>query len=172
MRYCPNCSAYQHDTESELCPKCGFDVKTHRELQEAVPEEKKKEPKDLSRYDDSKPCRICGSPTREIHKELQVSVEGSRINMYGIKLMGGEITKRTATRIDYEIVGRECAEGHLFYGDVSYKKRPICPLCYDPLMIYGTSLFSCSRCSKHFPMGDWPDPDPEETLKEEGWEQL
>ncbi|MFO8051314.1 MAG: hypothetical protein R6V01_06405 [Thermoplasmatota archaeon] len=173
MRYCPNCSAYQEDTGNEICAKCGFDLKHYREDREKKAEEIKGGPeKDQSGYDTSFPCRICGSPTRPLRTQVEVTVEGKRIGIYGVKLMGGEITKPTATRIEYEIQGRECSQGHLFYDDVGYRKKPICPLCFDPLMVYGTSLYSCSRCNKHFPMDDWTDPDPERALRDEGWEEL
>jgi hypothetical protein len=172
MLYCPNCSAYQHDAGAEVCRKCGCDLSLSREPEPSEKREERKNVTDLSSYDPSVPCSICGSPTRDIRRHVDVTVEGNRISIYGVKLMGGEITKRTASRVEYEITGRDCPEGHLFYDDVGFRIRPICPLCYDPLMIYGNSLYSCSRCNKHFPMNDWPDPDPEATLRGEGWEQL
>ncbi|MEA3558556.1 MAG: hypothetical protein U9R75_04815, partial [Candidatus Thermoplasmatota archaeon] len=144
----------------------------NREPESPLKKEVREESVDLSSFDASSPCRKCGSPTRSIRKQLEVTVEGTRISIYGVKIMGGEITKNTATRVEYEITGKECSEGHLFYDDVVFRKKPICPLCFDPLMAYGTSLFSCSRCNKHFPMNEWPDPDPERTLREEGWEEI
>ena len=170
MLYCPNCCAYQYDAGATSCRKCGYDFSLHKEKK--VQEKKEEVKKNIQGFDDSVPCRICGSPTRILEKEMELKVEGDRINISGLKLMGGEITKRTASSVEYHIWGRECSEGHPFYGDVGFRIRQLCPMCYGQMMKYGSSLYSCSRCNKHFPINDWPDPDPEETLRNEGWESL
>ncbi len=171
MQYCPNCSAYQHDTGVKRCPKCGFDLTSHRETVKEVETVESSTRFDLSRYDESHPCPKCGSPTRIMDMDIDLKVEGERISIHGLKLMGGEITKKPVTMCSFHIVGRECSEGHKFYSDYTYRPRPLCPVCYDTMMKYGSSLFSCTRCNKHFPVRSWPEPDPGIVLLDEGWER-
>jgi hypothetical protein len=173
MQYCPNCSAYQYDQGAKRCSKCGFDLSSYIKPKAAIDEKapEKKTP-NLARYDESEPCRLCGSPTKAVRGSYDMKVEGSRMSIYGIKLMGGEITKKPSTLFTFDIQGRECSNGHLFYQDFEYRSRALCPVCYDPMMRYGSSLYSCSRCNKHFPVQSWPDPDPVSVLRDKGWEEL
>lgn len=103
---------------------------------------------------------------------MELPVEGKRISIRGLKLMGGDITKRVVTQVTYDISGRECREGHKFFSSASSKIRPLCPVCYHPMVRYGSSLLSCTRCNKHYPINDWPDPDPMEVLRDDGWEHI
>ncbi|MGA1847707.1 MAG: hypothetical protein ACMUHB_00070 [Thermoplasmatota archaeon] len=173
MQYCPNCSAFQYDQGAKRCSKCGFDFSSYDKPAPKKDGKAKEKPSpDLSRFDESEPCRICGSPTKEVHGTYEMKVEGGRMSIYGIKLMGGEITKKPSTLFTFEIEGRECSEGHQFFKDFEHRSRALCPVCYDPMMRYGSSLYSCSRCNKHFPVQSWPEPDPVEVLMDKGWEEL
>lgn len=117
-------------------------------------------------------CGICGGPTRDIRGDIEISVEGERISIQGLKLMGGNITKTTVTQYTYQITGYECKEEHRFFSDFKCRVRPLCPVCYDPMMKYGSSLMSCSRCNKHFPIQNWVQPDEHEVLLMNGWEYI
>ena len=123
----------------------------------------------LANFDTDSPCPLCDTPTRAVDGDVGVDREGIRINMHGMKLMGGEITKRTVTRYQMEIKGLECSEGHKFFTSVRARIRALCPMCMDEMHKYGSSLFSCTRCSQHFSMADWEIPDESIVLEEEGW---
>jgi hypothetical protein len=170
MLYCPNCSAYLYDPGSETCDKCGYDLSSYTEQ---VPEPdldvpgRKKVP-DVS-FSVRKPCKRCGAPTKDIRGEIEINVEGTRMSIYGLKLMGGEITKVPLTQYTYSIDGYECKEGHKFFNEFKCRIRPLCPVCYDPMMKYGSSLLSCSRCNKHFPVENWVEPDKLNVLLDHGW---
>jgi hypothetical protein len=174
MLYCPNCSAYQYEENAEKCRKCGYDMASHREREcSGSPGEDKgkKETEDLGsdRFENDCPCPLCESPTRMVDEESDVIHEGGRINMHGLKLMGGEITKKTLSLYRMRIKGIECSKGHRFYLEVRSKKRALCPLCQDPLMEYGSSLYSCTRCNRHFSLADWEFPEDTEVLERNGW---
>ncbi|MGA1866443.1 MAG: hypothetical protein ACMUFK_03125 [Thermoplasmatota archaeon] len=173
MQYCPNCSAYQYDLNAERCRKCGFDLTAHtaKAATDTVKEETPKKKTGAS-FDQRVPCRLCGSPTKKYEGDHEVPVEGKRISIRGLKLMGGDITKRTVTQITYSLSGYECQEGHKLYRSVSYRVRLLCPMCYHPMMKYGASLISCPNCNKHFPVNEWPEPDPMDVLHDEGWQPL
>ena len=172
MQYCPNCSAFQYDQNAERCPKCGFDLTTANQNVTTIPEEDLPKKKVEPGFDPKKPCETCGSPTRPVNGEIEVPVEGERISIRGLKLMGGDITKRVVTQITYDISGYECREGHKFFSRAESKVRPLCPVCYHPMIKYGSSLLSCTRCNRHYPVNDWPDPDPMEVLDQEGWQRI
>ncbi|MBN1540029.1 MAG: hypothetical protein JW939_07780 [Candidatus Thermoplasmatota archaeon] len=173
MQYCPNCSAYQYDTDAERCRKCGFDLTAHRakvatgNVKDETPAQKSE-----ANFDPRVPCRLCGSPTKKFEGDHEALVEGNRISIRGLKLMGGDITKRTVTQITYTLSGYECQEGHRLYRSVSCRVRLLCPMCYHPMMKYGSALISCPNCNKHFPVNEWPDPDPMDVLHDEGWQPL
>lgn len=174
MRYCPNCSAYQYEENAQTCRKCGYDMAAHKERENSRMENgdekrKKKEEERLKSFDPDCPCPLCNCPTKAIDSEMDLIHEGGRINMHGLKLMGGEITKRTLSHYRMRVTGIECSEGHCFYIDVSSRKKALCPLCQDPLMEYGSSLYSCSRCNRHFSMADWEFPPDVEVLERNGW---
>ncbi|MBN1390203.1 MAG: hypothetical protein JXA22_06135 [Candidatus Thermoplasmatota archaeon] len=173
MQYCPNCSAYQYDGNAEKCRKCGFDLTTQKAKvsSDIVKEGPPKERSERS-FDARVPCMLCGSPTKAFDGEHDIPVEGRRISINGLKLMGGDITKKTVTQITYTLSGYECQGGHKLYSSVTYRVRQLCPLCYHPMFRYGSSLISCTRCNKHFPLNDWPKPDPMALLQGDGWEPL
>jgi uncharacterized Zn ribbon protein len=174
MRYCPNCSAYQKDGRAKVCSKCGYDFsdeeerrdKRRREIEE---EEFRRITERNADYNGSVPCPVCGSPTREYQEELECPVEGRRIPIRGVKLMGGDITKKPVTMLQFDLKGRICTEGHKIYGDFECREKKLCPVCHDKMVFYGASLLSCPRCNRHFESQYFPDPDPEEELKREGW---
>jgi len=173
MQYCPNCSAYQYDQGAKRCEKCGFDLSGHcKPKPEKDGKAGEKKAPNLTGFHASEPCAICGSPTRDIHGTYEMKVEGGRISIHGVRLMGGEITKKPSTLFIFEIEGRECSEGHRFFKDFEYRSRALCPVCFDPMMRYGSSLYSCSRCNKHFPVQSWPEPDPVSVLRDNGWEEI
>ncbi len=174
MQYCPNCSAYQYEENAERCRKCGYDMATHRErvgqnVEKDQHEKIKQEEIRLKEFDRECPCPLCESPTRVVDEETELIHDGGRINMYGLKLMGGEITKKTATQYWIQVKGIECSKGHRFYMDVASKTKALCPMCHDPLMEYGSSLYSCTRCNRHFSMADWDFPPDGEVLERNGW---
>jgi hypothetical protein len=174
MLYCPNCSAYQHEENAVICRKCGYDMAAHIERKsheaEKVNREKKEvEERRLKDFNQDCPCPVCSAPTRGIDEDIELIHEGGRINMYGLKLMGGEITKRTLSQYRMSVTGIECCDGHRFYIDVSSRRRALCPLCQEPLMEYGSSLYSCTRCDRHFSMADWEFPAEGEVLERSGW---
>jgi hypothetical protein len=174
MLYCPNCSAYQHDKAATSCSRCGFDFSGHTNTTPEVIDDdgpgKMKIPDQF--FDKDRPCSICGSPTRDISGDVEISVEGERISIRGLKLMGGDITKTAMTQYTYQITGYECKEEHRFFSDFKCRVRPLCPVCYDPMMKYGSSLMSCTRCDKHFPVQGWAQPDEYEVLLMNGWEYV
>ena len=174
MLYCPNCSAYQHDKETTSCGRCGFDFSAHIKTPSEVIEEKRPNQKKVLEqfFNTDRPCSTCGGPTRDIRGDVEISVEGERISIQGLKLMGGDITKATVTQYTYQINGYECKEEHRFFSDFKCRVRPLCPVCYDPMMKYGSSLMSCARCNKHFPIQSWVQPDEYEVLLMNGWELI
>lgn len=139
------------------------------QIKENVEKEKKKRDEDLSCYDADCPCPVCGSPTKIIDQTLELQHEGPRINMNGIKLMGGEITKRTMTQYQMSVKGLVCSEGHRFFVDSVSKTRALCPVCHEPMIEYGSSLYSCTRCRKHFSKSDWETPSNDDMLRNDGW---
>lgn len=170
MQYCPNCSAFQSDPEATSCDKCGYDLsmcKMRSDPSDIEGPERKKI--DDGSFNIRKPCKRCGAPTKDVKGEIEINVEGKRMSIYGLKLMGGEITKRPITQYTYKIEGYQCKEDHKFYGDFKCRIRPLCPVCYDPMIKYGSSLLSCARCNKHFPVDNWVEPDELDILLEQGW---
>ena len=174
MRYCPNCSAYQHDPGAKICPKCGYDFsdeeerreKRRREIEE---EEFRRITESNVDYDPSNRCPECGSPTREYREEMECPVEGNRIPIRGIKLMGGDITKKPITLLEFTVTGRICKEGHKICQDYDYREKRLCPVCQDKMVFYGSTLLSCPRCNRHFENEYFPNPDPVKELESEGW---
>jgi hypothetical protein len=128
-----------------------------------------KERDERARYDSELPCPICKEPSRRLHEQVDLEHEGSRINMHGLKLMGGEITKPTVTQYRMTVAGLECVRGHRFFTDATSKRKALCPLCTDEMMEYGSSLFSCTRCNRHFSKADWDFPDESVVLTDAGW---
>jgi hypothetical protein len=170
MLYCPNCSAYQCDQTATACDKCGHVLSAHEIITnepeiDCPPQQKVEDPAFRIR----RPCKRCGSPTKEINGDIDIDVDGERLSIYGLKLMGGEITKRAVTKYTYSMNGYICKEDHKFYSDFKCRIRPLCPVCYDPMIKYGSSLLSCSRCNKHFPVNDWKEPDELDVLVNNGW---
>ncbi len=133
--------------------------------------EKAKEKEEDSRFDPSRPCPICGTPTKEVPLDVQHSVMGDKIPMTGLRLMGGDIEKKATTLISIEGVGRECREGHHIAQRWTSREMPICPMCFTKLSPYGASILSCSRCSRHFPTHCFRSRPHEEALMAEGWEE-
>jgi len=174
MLYCPNCSAYQKDQTSSVCHRCGFDftIEEQRRLrraQEAEEEEIRKFTEGLRTYDRTCPCPVCGEPTVQHDEEVEHNVEGKRLPMSGMKLMGGDITKKAVTQISFSVSGRLCRQGHRSFTSFTSRERPLCPMCYDKMIRYGTSILSCPRCNRHFPMDAFETMDHEEALTAEGW---
>jgi len=174
MLYCPNCNAFQHDPDSDICPKCGFDMKAYVEKRRM-----KREPADAGEkrirmvgFDEKLPCPLCGSPSKVIDSEMEFIHEGERINVHGLKLMGGEITKRTQTQYQLHVRGTECEEGHLLYEEAKGRIRALCPLCFDPMIEYGSSLLSCTRCNRHYSKADWTIPPIDDIMRAEGWQRI
>jgi hypothetical protein len=175
MLYCPNCSAYQYEKDATSCRKCGFDFSGYVETTPEVVVEDEASGKvkiPHRNYNADRLCNICGGPTRDIKGDIEISVEGERISIRGLKLMGGDISKTAVTQYTYQIIGYECREGHRFFSDFKCRVRPLCPVCYDPMMKYGSSLMSCSRCNKHFPVQSWAKPDEFEVLLMNDWEYI
>jgi hypothetical protein len=170
MPYCPNCSAYQYDAAAETCSKCGhvLHISTAPEEKSDLDEFAPKMVEEPS-YSVRQPCKRCGAPTKVTNGEIEIEVEGERLSINGLKLMGGEITKKAVTRYTYHVQGYTCKEEHRFYSDFRCRIRPLCPVCYDPMIKYGSSLFSCTRCNKHFSLESWVEPDAEEVLLDHGW---
>jgi hypothetical protein len=42
-------------------------------------------------------------------------------------------------------------------------------MCNDPMIEYGSSLYSCTRCNRHFSIGDWEKPPDDDILRNNGW---
>jgi ribosomal protein L37AE/L43A len=174
MLYCPNCSAYQKDQGSTHCHKCGFDFSVEEErrrkrAQEAEMEDIRKFTENNKSFDPSSPCKICGSPTMEQDDEVEHIVEGKRISIGGLKMMGSDVTKRTETMMSMKVRGRRCQNDHLTYSEFEAREKPLCPMCLDRLVRYGSSILSCPRCKRHFPIDAFESMDPGEALRIEGW---
>jgi hypothetical protein len=174
MRYCPNCSAYQHDGNATHCEKCGFDFSAEIERKEK--RRKEIEEEELRNYaeknavfDPGHPCSVCGSPSKHVEEEIEHPVEGNRVPIRGIKLMGGDITKKPITLLQFRVKGNICSSGHKIYTDYDLREKRLCPICQDKLVFYGSSLLSCPRCNRHFQSEYFATMDPQEALKEEGW---
>ncbi len=144
-------------------------LQQNRSISEDKVEVVKKERIRLASFDEDSPCPLCDAPTRLIDGGVEVDREGIRINMHGLKLMGGDITKKTVTRYQMDVNGLECSDGHRFFTGVRARIRALCPMCMDEMHEYGSSLFSCTRCNKHFSKGDWEIPAEGLVLEEEGW---
>lgn len=129
----------------------------------------KKKKQDLSSYDKDCPCPVCSAPTKMINESMDLIHDGPRINMNGIKLMGGEITKRTQTHYQMYVKGLVCSEGHRFFIQAGSKVRALCPMCHELMIEYGSSLYSCTKCNKHFSKGDWEVPSDADVLRNNGW---
>ena len=171
MRYCPNCSAYQYEEGAKICGKCGFDMEAHEAQmrEKRSKEEVQQKQESLIGFTNDVQCPVCGEPMKTIDTALELPFEGQRINVHGLKLMGGDITKKTVTMYQVDLLGMQCSSGHRFFSAISARTRALCPLCYDAMIEYGSSLFSCTRCQRHFSKADWSFPEPEEVLTNEGW---
>lgn len=174
MLYCPNCSAYQKDPGASTCHKCGFDVSVEEERRkrralEVEEDEIKRFTHNNRSYDHTSPCKVCGAPTLEQNEEVQHEVEGAKIKVGGLKLMGSEISKRSITLMAINVKGRSCQEGHRTYTSYTCRDKPLCPMCLDLLMVYGSVILSCPRCNRHYSMADFRSINPEEALEAEGW---
>jgi transposase-like protein len=174
MLYCPNCSAYQVDSAATNCHRCGFDFSIEEERRrkramEAEQDEIKKFTQNNRSYDPSKPCKVCGAPTLEEEVEIDHIVEGKRISIGGLKMMGSDVTKKTETIISMKVKGRVCQNEHMTYSVYESREKPLCPMCLDSLIRYGSSILSCPRCKRHFPVDAFESMDPEEALRSEGW---
>jgi tRNA(Ile2) C34 agmatinyltransferase TiaS len=104
--------------------------------------------------------------------EIEHQVEGKRIAIGGLKMMGADVTKRTVTAISIAVTGRVCQAGHHMYSSFEAREKPLCPMCLDRMIIFGSSIFSCPRCKRHFPLDAFATKDPEIALKEEGWVKI
>lgn len=172
MSYCPNCSAYQYDPQAKKCEKCGYDLTIVEERKERRRQEIENEEivrVEEASYDADSPCSICREPTRLVDIELEHPVEGTRMPIHGVKLMGGEITKVPITLLQFRIKGRICSGSHKVLLDYDCREKPLCPICHDRLVLYGASLLSCPRCSRHFQTEFFSTQEPDEALELEGW---
>jgi len=174
MRYCPKCSAYQHDDAAVSCRKCGFDFSEHlkkmKEEEEQRSAEQASPPKKVAApLEPDHPCPICGAPTRAVETTVESAVQGNKIVVQGVRLMGSEISKRSVTECQIDVVGRACENGHKIYATMVPRVRAVCPLCLHYMINYGSAVLSCTKCNKHFSLDDWVFPGPEEVLRNEGW---
>jgi hypothetical protein len=172
MNYCPNCSAYQYDPYAKKCSKCGYDLTIMEQRKEKRRQEIENEESlrvEEASYDQETQCSICGEPTRFVDLELDHPVEGTRMPIQGVKLMGGEITKKPVTLLQFKIKGRICRGGHKVVTEYDCREKPLCPICHDRLVLYGASLLSCPRCSRHYQKEFFSTQEPEEALELEGW---
>jgi len=177
MLYCPNCSAYQKSVNALTCQRCGFDFTIEEERRrkrafEAEQEEIRKFTENNRAFDSAVPCKVCGGPTREETVEIEHQVEGKRISIGGLKMMGADVTKRTVTTISLTVQGRVCQEGHGMYASFEARDKPLCPMCLDRMIRYGSSIMSCPRCKRHFPADAFATMDAEQALREEGWTKI
>jgi tRNA(Ile2) C34 agmatinyltransferase TiaS len=58
------------------------------------------------------------------------------------------------------------------YSSFEAREKPLCPMCLDRMIIFGSSIFSCPRCKRHFPLDAFATKDPEIALREEGWVKI
>jgi ribosomal protein L37AE/L43A len=175
--YCPNCSAYQKSPNAANCHKCGYDFaiedeRRRKRAQEVEQEEIRKFTESNRTFDPAVPCKVCGEPTMDENTEVDHQVEGKRISIGGLKMMGADVTKRTVTTISITVTGRICQNGHKMYSSFDAREKPLCPMCLDRLIRYGSSIFSCPRCKRHFPLDAFATMDPEQALREEGWVRI
>lgn len=177
MRYCPKCCAYQHDQLAKACRKCGFDFTEHErklkmDLERKLSEERTQDEEAFGKYDMASPCPECGAPMRPVERTIEVPVEGAKVSVQDLKLMGSDMNKRSVTQYSIDIVGVECFKGHRFFRSFVHREKPLCPLCLNPMIRYGSAILSCNRCKKHYSLGDWATKDPLLLLSEEGWKKL
>jgi ribosomal protein L37AE/L43A len=176
MRYCPKCCAYQHDQLARSCRKCGFDFTEHEkklkaDMERKLSEDRTQDEEAFGRYDTESPCPECGAPTRPVERTLEVPVEGSKVMVQDLKVMGGDMNKRSVNQYQIDITGMECYKGHRFYRTFQYREKLLCPLCLGPMIRYGSAILSCNRCNKHYSLGDWAKADPVKLLEDEGWKK-
>lgn len=174
MRYCPKCSALQHDDKAAGCRRCGYVFEAGQESESLIQQKSDREELlsilgQTKSYDSSHPCPVCQEPTRALERDLEHKVEGEKIPLKGIRLMGGEITGKAMTLITIHVSGMECSSGHLICLSYQARDRPLCPLCQRAMINYGSSLFSCSNCKLHFPSNIFRSEEPERVLEMEGY---
>ena len=177
MRFCPNCSAMQRDDKAKICRKCGHSLEDGNadEAKDLVMSEREELLSVIGgshEYDKERPCPICHEPTRQIHREIERMVLGDRVPIKGLRLMGGDLTKRAETLINLDVIGRECRGGHTLCEQYRVRERQLCPLCRRPMITYGSTLMSCRDCSLHFPRDIFSSEDPEKILTSEGFSRV
>jgi len=168
MRYCPNCCAYLHENDLDVCPKCGYDLRKAREERSAVMKEEEAG-KVIDTLFNGPPCPICGEGTAEVEVEVEHIAEGERIPIKGLRLMGGEINKRARTQLLFWIRGTVCRTEHRSVLEYSCRETAQCPMCFSKLTPYGSSILSCVKCDRHYPTASFVSIDQEEALRMEGW---